>query len=453
MQQSVNPANEELIREYPEHDWDFVAHAAMKARDTFELWRQSPFDHRANAFKYLANLLKKNKAELGLLITREMGKPVAQAEAEVEKCAVTCEYYAKEGGKFLEERIIQTDATHSSVRFEPLGVILGVMPWNFPFWQVLRFAIPTILAGNVALLKHASNVQGCAFKIQELFQEAKFPDGIFQNLSLSQSNVERLIGTGWVAGVSLTGSNKAGQSVASHAGRALIKTVLELGGSDPFIILGDADLKKIMPSVIRSRMQNTGQSCIAAKRFIVDETIFDEFIRQTRQAILELKTGDPSDRSINVGPLARRDLRDQIADQVQRAMSQGAELICGGAIPMKKGFFFEPTLLKGPGGKSVCFTEELFGPVLFALPFSDRDEAIELANTSPFGLGASIWTQNTQNAKEMIPHIDAGSVFINEVVQSNPLLPFGGVKQSGYGRELSDFGMREFVNVKTIFIR
>ncbi len=386
------------------------------------------------------------------VITAEMGKPITQAEAEVEKCAWVCEYFADHAERFLARRPAQTNARLSYVAFEPLGLVLAVMPWNFPFWQVFRFAAPTLMAGNTAVLKHASNVPQCALAIEEVFRDAGFPRGTLRTVLVPGGAVEAIIDDPRVCAVTLTGSNTTGEKVAAAAGRAIKKTVLELGGSDPFVVLDDADLAAAAAMAVRSRFQNGGQSCIAAKRFIVVASVAEEFERRFVEGIRKLKVGDPTDRSVDVGPLARADLRDTVDRQVRESVAQGARVVLGGASRPGRGYFYQPTLLTSVTLEMPAWREELFGPVAVLVHANDTDAAIALANDTIYGLGANLWTRDLARAQVLASRIEAGSVFINGMVASDPRLPFGGVKQSGYGRELSDFGIHEFVNIQTVWM-
>jgi succinate-semialdehyde dehydrogenase/glutarate-semialdehyde dehydrogenase len=407
---------------------------------------------RGHAMKRAAAVLRERSAELSTLMTREMGKPIVQAEAEIEKCAVCCDHFAENAARYLAEETIASDADHSYVRYDPLGAVLAIMPWNFPFWQVIRFAAPSLMAGNVGVLKHAPNVPGCAIAIEQVFRDAGFPPGVFTALLVDAAAVEAIINDPVITAVTLTGSNRAGMAVAAQAGRALKKTVLELGGSDPFIVLPDVDLEATARSAVSARTINTGQSCIAAKRFIIVGDA-ERFAKEMTRHMAELKIGDPMDRSIQIGPLARLDLLENLHAQVQRTIAAGGKLLAGGHRLPGKGFFYAPTVLGDVRPGMAAFDEEVFGPVAGVIAARDEDDAVELANRSPFGLGASIWTHDVALAERLAVRIDAGSVFINGAVASDPRLPFGGIKQSGYGRELSAHGIREFVNVKTVWIR
>jgi len=381
-----------------------------------------------------------------------MGKPVVESEAEVEKCAWNCDYYADHAEQFLRDEPRPSNAAESYIQYTPLGVLLAVMPWNYPLWQVFRFAAPALMAGNAAVLKHASNVSQCALSIEQVFREAGFPERVFQTLLIPSSRVARLIEHPVIAAVTLTGSEGAGSQVASCAGRVIKKTVMELGGSDPFIVLEDADLDAAVQAGVRARYQNTGQSCIAAKRFIVVESVAREFQVRFVNAVGMLRVGDPMDRSTQIGPLARQEFLVDLERQVRKSTQQGAKVLVGGRRISGKGYYFEPTVLAEvqPGMPAGC--EEVFGPVAAIIKARDPQEAIQLANRTPYGLGSNLWTSDLQRAKRMARDIEAGQVFINGMVASDPRLPFGGVKRSGYGRELSEFGLREFVNVQSVWI-
>jgi succinate-semialdehyde dehydrogenase/glutarate-semialdehyde dehydrogenase len=381
-----------------------------------------------------------------------MGKPIVEAEAEIEKCAWNCNFYAQHAARFLADEHVATNAAESFVAFEPLGVVLAIMPWNFPFLQAIRFAAPALMAGNGAVLKHASNVPGCALALEEIFRSAGLPEGLFRTILVPGSKVEPLIADARIAAVTLTGSSEVGEYVASAAGRQLKKQVLELGGSDPFIVLADADLDAAVTTAVRARNQNNGQSCIAAKRFIVEERVADQFTEKFAATVKALHVGDPMQRETNVGPLARGDLRDTLSDQVARSLSSGAHAVVGGRSMNGKGYFYAPTVLDGVGEAMPVFREETFGPVAAVIRTSDPQDAVRLANDTQYGLGAALWTRDVQRGKELARHIEAGNVFINGMVTSDPRIPFGGIKRSGYGRELGSYGIKEFVNIQTIVV-
>jgi succinate-semialdehyde dehydrogenase / glutarate-semialdehyde dehydrogenase len=411
-----------------------------------------PLAARAQKMREVARALRAHAATYARTMTLEMGKPIVQAEAEVEKCALTCDYYADHAGSFLAEQERQTDASRSYVRFDPLGPVLAVMPWNFPFWQVFRFAAPALMAGNAAVLKHASNVPRCALAIEEVFRGAGFPPGLFSTVLVGASSVASLIADPRVVAVTLTGSESAGRAVAEAAGRSLKKTVLELGGSDPFIVLADADLAAAARAAADARLINSGQSCIAAKRFIVVDRVADHFLQLFFDEMRSRRMGDPLERETQVGPQARVELRDALHRQVEESRMRGATVVLGGEIPAGKGAFYPPTLLAAVEKGMPAFDEETFGPVAAVIRAKDESDAIGLANDSPFGLGASLWTRDHERAERLAAQIDAGTIFVNGVVKSDPRLPFGGIKRSGYGRELSEYGIREFVNVKSVWI-
>jgi acyl-CoA reductase-like NAD-dependent aldehyde dehydrogenase len=420
---------------------------------TFKIaWKSTPIPQRADLMKRAAGLLRQNKAKYAAIMTCEMGKPIVESEAEVEKCALNCNYYADNAERFLANEPRSSSATESYIQYTPLGVILAVMPWNYPFWQVFRFAAPALMAGNGALLKHASNVPQCALAIEEIFQEAGFPQGIFQTLLVGSAQVPMLIEHPVISAVTLTGSEGAGKEVAGCAGRMLKKTVLELGGSDPFIVLEDADLDAAVQTGVRARFQNTGQSCIAAKRFIVVDSVFQKYQDSYVEAVRALKRGNPMDRATQIGPLARNEFLVDLERQVEESVQQGATVLVGGHRCSGKGYFFEPTVLTGVLPDMPAGCEELFGPVAAMMRARNAEDAIRLANATPYGLGSNVWTADTKSAKQLARKIEAGQVFINGMVTSDPRLPFGGIKHSGYGRELSELGMREFVNIQTVWV-
>jgi succinate-semialdehyde dehydrogenase / glutarate-semialdehyde dehydrogenase len=450
--ESINPATGEVLERFEETSGSELERILAAADAAFLEWRTVPFATRAEKMRKAARALRTHSEAYARTMTLEMGKPIVQAEAEVEKCASTCEFYADHAEAFLAEQPRETDASRSFVRFDPLGPVLAVMPWNFPFWQVFRFAAPALMAGNVGILKHASNVPGCARAIEEVFREADFPRGLFSSVLIGASAVAPLIADPRVVAVTLTGSELAGSKVAEQAGRELKKTVLELGGSDPFIVLGDADLAAAAKAAADARLINSGQSCIAAKRFIVVERVADHFLERFFHEMRSRRMGDPLARETQVGPQARVELRDALHRQVEESVKRGAAIVLGGEIPKGKGAFYPPTLLAAVEKGMPAFDEETFGPVAAVIRAKDETDAIRLANDSTFGLGASLWTQDRGRAERMAAQIEAGSVFVNGVVKSDPRLPFGGIKRSGYGRELSEYGIREFVNIKSVWI-
>ena len=451
---SINPANNKILESHKEFSTEKINQIINSSYNTYLEWRNESISYRSKMMRDLAELLKQKKEKLGALMTQEMGKPIKQSIAEAEKCAWVCEYYADNAERFLSKKEISTDSKKSFISFQPIGLILAIMPWNFPFWQVFRFASPTLMAGNVGILKHASNVQGCAKQIEKLFLEAGFPEYAFSNLVIGSNKVSNVINNPLVRAITLTGSAPAGKSVASHAGSLLKKTVLELGGNDPYIILEDADLNNAVESCIAGRMLNTGQSCIAAKRFIVVKARLDEFIDKVEQKINNMKMGDPLDSNIDIGPMVNTDARDELHQQVLMSIEKGAKLISGGKIPESDGSFYPPTLLTNVEPGMSAFDDELFGPVAVIISAKDQAHAIDLANKTNYGLGAAIFTADLDKGEKIaINELEAGSCFVNDFVKSDPRLPFGGIKESGYGRELSEFGILEFVNIKSIVIQ
>ncbi len=450
--QSINPATEEVMKTFEPFSPAQVEQALAEARHAFLQWRVTSFAERGALFHKLAQYLRRHKEELAQLATLEMGKPIIEAIAEVEKCALNCDFYADNAEKFLADESATTNATSSYVEFLPLGVVLALMPWNYPFWQVIRFAAPALMAGNTAVLKHASNVSMCALKIEEIFEECGFPHGVFRTVLVPGAETNRLIADKRVAAVTLTGSDVTGSAVASASGHALKKNVLELGGSDAFIVLEDADLDGAAQMAVRARFQNTGQSCIAAKRFIVVESVADAFEQKFVEAARQLKMGNPMDAKTQVGPLARGDLRDALEEQVAASIRMGARILLGGKRAEGKGYFYEPTILSGVTADMPVFNEETFGPAAAIIHARDAEHAIELANDSDFGLGGNLWTGDIERGRKLARRIESGSVFINGMTASDPRLPFGGIKRSGYGRELASFGIREFVNIQTVWI-
>ena len=453
---SINPVNGKLNRYYEEDNPASVGKKIDQTHKAWLLWRENGFPERAALLRKMAENLRHQKEELAVLMTIEMGKPVKDGVSEIEKCALVCDYYAAEGTGFLKDEIIATEAAKSYVSFQPLGIVLAVMPWNFPFWQVFRFLAPALMAGNCGLLKHASNVPGCAQAIEQLVRVSGFPDNVFQTLMIGSGAVNAVIEHPGIKAVTLTGSTGAGMKVAAEAGRLLKKTVLELGGSDPYIILADADLEQAAETCVYSRLINNGQSCIAAKRFIVVSSVEEEFTALFKEKMMQRKTGDPFDAAIDLGPMARADLRDELHRQVQDNIAAGAKCILGGKIPSFEGehAFYEPTILTGVKKGMPAYSEEIFGPVASIISATDTDDAVRLANDTFFGLGGAVFTKDLPLGEEIARNrLQAGSCFVNTFVKSDPRLPFGGINQSGYGRELGLFGIREFVNIKTVYIR
>ena len=449
---SINPATEELFAEFKEADLSATEQIILKSSNSQKKWSSVDIQEKVKIILEIANFVKQNKESFAGIITNEMGKPITESIAEVEKCAWLCEYYADNAGKFLADQEISSDASKSFVSFEPLGVILGVMPWNFPFWQVFRFVVPAILSGNSVLVKHAPNVQASAVSIEKIFHDCGIPTDLFRILMIDVDIIPDIISNKHVKAVSLTGSEFAGSKVAECSGKNLKKTVLELGGSDAFIVMNDANLSECIDSAVKGRMLNNGQSCIAAKRFIVHENIYDEFVSGLQQSIESLAIGDPMSEETQIGPLAREDVLNKIINQVNNSIELGATLICGGSKIEEKGYYYSPTILTNIKKGMPVYNEETFGPVFSIFKFNNIDDMIELANDTDFGLGGSIWSADTENALSIARRIETGAVFINDFTKSDPRLPFGGVKNSGYGRELSEFGIKEFVNIKTIAI-
>ena len=449
---SINPANGEMLREFAALTQEEVENKLAAAESAFRLYRTSSVGARGAILVAAADLLQQEADALAGNITLEMGKPIGAARDEVRKCASACRYYAENGARFIEEEMIQTAAACSSVRWQPLGAVLAIMPWNFPFWQVFRFAAPALMAGNVGLLKHAANVPQCALAIEDIWRRAGAPPGTFQTLLIEAGQVAAIIEDRRVRAVTLTGSDRAGSAVAATAGRALKKCVLELGGSDPFIVMPSADLEVALTTAVKARTQNNGQSCIAGKRFLIADSIYDEFIRQFVAWMKALKVGDPLDEATKIGPLATPSIRDGVHEQVQKSVAAGAKLLVGGEPIEGKGNFYPATVLAEIPKEAPAYREEVFGPVALLFRVADAAAAVELANESEFGLGASVWTNDKAEQQFFLNELECGMVFINALVASDPRLPFGGVKRSGYGRELGSLGMCEFMNAKTVVV-
>ncbi len=452
MLRAVNPATGEEIERFEEFTEKEVDARLERAESTFRTWRRATFEERAGLMREAAALLRRNKRRYAETMAREMGKPIRDGAAEAEKCAWACDFYAEHAAKFLAPDEVATEAKRSFVRYEPLGPVLAIMPWNFPFWQVFRFAAPALMAGNVALLKHASNVPRSALTIQVIFEAAGFPKGAFQTLLVGSALVSAVIKDPRVRAITLTGSEKAGASVAAVAAASIKKTVLELGGSDPFIVLADADMDRAARTAAEARCINSGQSCIAAKRFIVEGAVFAEFLERFREAMVRLKLGDPMREDTDIGPQARADLLDDLDRQVRGSVAKGAKVDLGGERLGGPGFFYPPTILSAVRRGMPVYEEEVFGPVAAVVRVADEREAIRVANDSRYGLGASVWTSDLDRGLRLSEEIESGTVFINRLVKSDPRLPFGGVKNSGYGRELGPWGIREFVNAKSVWL-
>ena len=450
---SINPADGKTIKTFEPLTETQLDEKLQRAAETFRRYRHTPLAEREAMMTRAAEILEAEKRDFARLMTTEMGKPILAAVGEAEKCALVCRYYAANARAHLADQLVETNATKSYVKFEPLGAVLAVMPWNFPFWQVFRFAAPALMGGNVGLLKHASNVPQCALAIEDIFGRAGFPTGAFQTLLVGSGAVERILEDARVVAATLTGSEPAGRSVASIAGKQIKKTVLELGGSDPFIVMPSANLDEAVTTAVKARTINNGQSCIAAKRFIVAAEIYDEFERRFVETMQALRVGDPLDETVDIGPLATEQILKDVDDQVQTSVAAGARILTGGKRLDRPGNFYEPTVLAGIPIDSPAYREEIFGPVAMLFRVKDIDEAIALANATTFGLGSAAWTNEAAEQERFINELEAGSVFINGMVASDPRLPFGGVKNSGYGRELSEFGIREFVNIKTVWVK
>lgn len=455
---SINPATSETLKTFEPLNPAQLDEKLQRASETWRSYRRTSFADRARIMLRAAEILETEKKDFARTMTLEMGKPINAAVQEAEKCALVCRYYAEHAERHLANEVVETNATTSYVKFQPLGVVLAVMPWNFPFWQVFRFAAPSLMAGNVGLLKHSSNVPQCALAIEDIFRRAGFPEGSFQTLLIGSDQVEVVVADSRVAAVTLTGSEPAGRSVASIAGKQIKKTLLELGGSDPFIVMPSADLETAVATAVKARTINNGQSCIAAKRFIIHARIYDEFEKRFVEVMKQLRVGDPMLESTDIGPLATEQILKDLEEQVQASVAAGAKILTGGRkfkaeAELAQGNFYEPTVLVDIPKGSPAYQDEIFGPVASVFRVASVNEAIELANATPFGLGSAAWTNDDAERDRFINELEAGSVFINGMVVSDPRLPFGGVKHSGYGRELGEFGIREFVNVKTVWIK
>ncbi|TLX72379.1 NAD-dependent succinate-semialdehyde dehydrogenase [Labilibacter sediminis] len=451
---SINPASGEIVREYAESQWEEIDNIIRDVKTAFKSWRKTKISDRIERIQKLAQMLDLKKEGLAFTISIEMGKPIIESRAEIEKCIWLCNYYCDNIDTFLARKQVNTEASESFISFQPLGVILAIMPWNFPFWQVFRFAVPAILAGNTVVLKHASNVPGCSIAIEDLFIESDFPVDIFRSVLASNRKVERMVANKRIAAVTLTGSTKAGQAVAQTAGKYLKKCVLELGGSDPYLILDDADLESTVDACVKGRLLNTGQSCIGAKRFIATPGIYDQFQSLFVEKMKTATIGDPFDETNQLGPLARGNIREDLLSQVNKSISMGANLLCGGQISDVPGFYYPATVLSDVQPGMPAYNQELFGPVASLIKAKDEQDAIRIANDTSFGLGAAVFTSDIEKGKYIAEYeLEAGCCFVNDFVKSDPRLPFGGTKESGYGRELSIYGILEFVNVKSVYIK
>jgi succinate-semialdehyde dehydrogenase/glutarate-semialdehyde dehydrogenase len=451
MQYSINPATGATVASFHEPDAAAIETALARAADTQRLWRRRPPAERAQLLSRLAAVLRRHQDDWARLVSLEMGKPLAEARGEIEKSAVTCDFYAAHAPAMLADQVVASNASDSRIVIDPIGIVLAVMPWNYPFWQALRAIAPAIAAGNALVLKHAANVPQCAMALEQLFREAEAPAGLFTTLLVGSASVAGLIDDPRIAAVTFTGSTPVGRAIASQAGRALKKQVLELGGSDPFIVLADADVEAAAAVAVKARFQNTGQSCIAAKRFIVEASVGDRFVAAFCAGVAKLVVGDPMHAATTQGPLARGNLRDDLDKQVRASVAEGARLLAGGKVVAGPGFFYEPTVLDHVSPGMTVAREETFGPAAAILRVGSAEEAVALANATEFGLGAALWTGNADRGRALSREIDAGAVFVNGLVASDPRLPFGGVKQSGYGRELGYHGLQEFTNIKTVW--
>ncbi len=450
---SFNPYTGKILEEYSSPSQEDIEIALTSADSAFDSWKETTFENRAVTMKKAAEILRDQKEKYARIISEEMGKVISESTSEVEKCAWVCDYYASEAEEFLADILVELpEGGKAKIKHQPIGAVLAIMPWNFPFWQVFRFAAPTLMAGNVGILKHASNVPRCALAIEEVFNDAGFPEGVFQSLLIDSDAVSQLIADPRIKAVTLTGSEKAGAAVASQAGKHIKKSLLELGGSDPFIVLKDANLEEAAKTAVKARMINFGQSCIAAKRFIVEEAVYDQFLEKFEKHLASLKKGEPMDEDADYACMARADLAKDLYEQVKKSVDKGAKIRVGGKKPEKDSPHFEPTILTDIPKDAPAYSEELFGPVALMFKVKDAEEAIDLANDSEFGLGGSLWSGDVKKAEKIAERIETGAVFINSMTASNPHLPFGGVKKSGYGRELSRNGILEFVNVKTVYL-
>lgn len=450
--QSVNPFNNQIIRQFNEATDKDINEVLDLSIDAFNYWRTTTFEERSKLMHAAAQVMEDDIEHYAHLMTLEMGKSLREARSEVEKCAAACRYFADHAEEFLKDKPLPVEKGKAYIAYEPLGPILAIMPWNFPYWQVIRFAAPNIMAGNVGVLKHASNVPQVALALEEIFRRAGFPDGVFQTVLVGGKKTAKLIDHKSIRAVTLTGSERAGATVAARAGKRIKKTVLELGGSDPFVVLEDADLEKAAEWAVKSRMVNNGQSCIAAKRFIVVDKVFDAFMKKFTSKMAALKIGDPTDDDVDYGPMAREDLAEDLMEQVQKTLKKGATLVLGGDRPDREGAFFNPTILTDIPKGSPAYKDELFGPVASVFRVMDEEEAIAMANDSKYGLGGSVWTKDIKRGQAVARQINSGAVYVNKMMASDPAVPFGGVKLSGYGRELSFLGIHEFMNQKTIWV-
>ncbi|MBZ4035384.1 NAD-dependent succinate-semialdehyde dehydrogenase [Flavobacterium sp. 17A] len=449
MIKSINPYNQEIVYEVAEFDSKEVENAINKAEEQYKIWKNIPFSERSLLMKAAGDEMRKNSREYAEIITQEMGKPITQSLAEIEKCANLCTYYAENASKHLADKSIETEAYKSYVSYEPIGVVLAIMPWNYPFWQVMRFAVPALMAGNVGVLKHASNVMKSAMSIEKIFEKAGFPKGCFTNLPIGSKRVEEIIKNPKIKAVTLTGSEAAGRSVAALAGNEIKKTVLELGGSNALVVFADCNLQETVKTCVQARFQNAGQSCIAGKRLLVESSILEEFTKAFLDEVKELLPGDPLNEKTTIGTMARVDLAEELEKQLKDALDKGAKILLGGD---RDKAYFEPTVVGDVTTHMAIFKEEVFGPLIGITAFKNEEEAVALSNSTPFGLGVTIFTEDFEKASRLIPKLDEGAVFVNELVKSDQRLPFGGTKNSGYGRELSQDGIQEFVNKKTVYI-